>query len=61
MASHRVPYPARGAPDWGIGANHENGGITTASFADGSTRSVPIEEVRSNITGFGSYRWLANE
>ncbi len=61
MASHRVPYPARGAPDWGIGANHDGGNITNASFADGSTRSVPIEEVRNDIVGFGSYRWLAND
>jgi len=55
------PGPKRGAPDWGVGANHAGGTLANVAYADGSARGVPIQQVRDNTVGPGDYAWFQNQ
>jgi len=60
-ASYALPDETRGAPNWGIGANHASATIANAVFADGSSHGVSIEEIRAQMTGPGQFNWLENK
>ena len=60
FGAHRVPWEYLGPPDWGVGANHDDGRIANVSFADGSVLNVPIEDVRRELPSQDNYPWLEN-
>ncbi|MBI1367378.1 MAG: prepilin-type N-terminal cleavage/methylation domain-containing protein [Planctomycetes bacterium] len=59
-AAHRVPYTPQGPPDWGVGANHDDGNLSNMSFADGSARAVPMTDIRLRLFGPASFPFFEN-
>ena len=50
-----------GAPDWGVGAQHDNQAAANVSYADGSVRSVQIETIRARTSGPDQFTWFENQ
>lgn len=61
MAALYFPYTNKAHPTWGVGLHHAGNTSANVSFADGSVRSVPGNEIIEGVSSDGAvFNWFAN-
>jgi len=60
-AVHEVPHTSYSDQAWGVGAHHGGGQRFNSSFADGSARSVALEELLAGSVGPNDFEWFTHD
>lgn len=61
LSNFYFPYTNKAHPTWGVGLHHAGKTSANVSFADGSVRPVPGEEIIEGVSPDGTvFNWFAN-